>query len=118
VIEPAMVTEMIRYAATVDVSAEVGSYIVHLVQATRADPAVSIGGSPRASIALLKASRVLAASDGRSHVSPEDVLAVLAPVLQHRIILSPDAMLRGETVGAVLERISAQVKPPMPNRAR
>jgi len=114
VIDPDVVTKMIQYAATVDVTPEIGSYIVHLVQATRADPAVSIGGSPRASIALLKASRVLAASDARSHVYPEDVLAVLSAVLSHRVILSPDAMLRGENVAAVLERASAQVKPPMP----
>src|SRR5689334_17249779 len=79
VITPETVTAMIRYASTINVSPEVGMYIVDLVHATRNDPAVAIGGSPRASIALLKASRVLAASDGRQDVYPDDVRAVMQP---------------------------------------
>jgi MoxR-like ATPase len=72
-----------------------------------------MGGSPRASIALLRASRCLAASDGRDHVYPDDVRAVLRPVMAHRIILNPDAMLRGDNVDAVLERMTSAVKPPL-----
>ena len=109
---------MIHYAATVDVSPEVGYYIVDLVHATRNDPAIAAGGSPRASIALLKAARVLAASDGRSHVYPDDVRAVLTPVLGHRIILNPDAILRGDGIDAVLERVTSRVKPPVAARGR
>ena len=97
---------MIDYAADVEVAAEVGYYIVDLVQATRNDPAIAVGGSPRACIALLRAARVLAASDGREHVYPDDVRAVLRPVLGHRLILNPDAMLRGDSVDAVLERVT------------
>jgi MoxR-like ATPase len=118
VIDPSTVTEMIRYASTVEVSKEVGLYIVDLVHATRSDPAVAVGGSPRASIALLKASRVLAASDGRSFVYPDDVRAVMPSVLAHRVILNPDALLRGESDKAVLERVAAQVKPPVSARGR
>jgi MoxR-like ATPase len=110
------VQQMIRYAAGVDVSPEVGYYIVDLVMASRADAAVALGGSPRASIALLKASRVLAASDGRSHVYPDDVRAVLRPVMGHRIILNPEAILRGETIDGVLDRITGTVKPPLSSR--
>ena len=106
-------TEMITYAGGLQVAPEVGYYIVDLVQATREDPAIAAGGSPRASIALLRAARVLAASDGREHVYPDDVRAVLRPVLAHRVILNPDAMLRGDTVDAVLERVTATVKPPV-----
>ena len=116
VIDPETVTAMIRYASTIKVSPEVGMYIVDVVHATRNDPAVAIGGSPRASIALLKASRVLAASDGRDDVYPDDVRAVMHAVLAHRIILNPDAMLRGENVAAVLERVTAQVKAPVSAR--
>jgi MoxR-like ATPase len=118
VIDPVTVTGMIKYASTVDVSPEVGYYIVDLVHATRQDPAVSIGGSPRASIALLKAARVLAASDAREYVYPDDVRAVLQPVLAHRIVLNPDALLRGENVAAVIDRVTAQVKPPVTARSR
>ncbi len=118
VIDPETVNAMIRYGATVDIAPEIGYYIVDLVHATRADPAVSIGGSPRASIALLRAARVLAASDGREHVYPDDVRAVMRPVLAHRIILQPDAILRGETVDAVIERVTGQVKAPVSARGR
>jgi MoxR-like ATPase len=116
VMEPAAVQAMITYAATVEVTPEVGYYIVDLVQATRNDPAIAAGGSPRASIALLKAARVLAATDGRRHVYPDDVRAVLTPVLGHRIILNPDAILRGETTASALERVTASVKPPVSGR--
>ena len=76
------------------------------MQATRDDPALSPwAASPRASIALLRASRALAASDGRTHVYPDDVRTVLRAVMAHRIVLNPDAILRGDTVDAVLERI-------------
>ncbi|MHB8510309.1 MAG: hypothetical protein ACYDGR_16960, partial [Candidatus Dormibacteria bacterium] len=62
--------------------------------------------------------RVLAASDGREHVYPDDVRAVLAPVMRHRLVLNPDAILRGETVDAVLERMVGKIKPPMTSKAR
>jgi MoxR-like ATPase len=114
VIDTSEVQKMIDYAATyVEVSPEVGRYIVDLVHASRDDAAVAMGGSPRASIALLRASRVLAASDGREHVYPDDVRAVLSPVMAHRMVLSPDAILRGDTVTAAVERITGQVKAPM-----
>src|SRR5687767_15410291 len=116
VIEPEAVTTMIHYAATVNVAPEVGMYIVDLVHATRSDASAAAGGSPRASIALLKAARVLAASDGRVHVYPDDVRAVLRPVLGHRVIMNPDAMLRGDTIDALLERVTSQVKTPMSAR--
>ena len=113
VIEPADVMAMIEYAAEVEVTQEVGYYIVHLVNASRTDPACAAGGSPRASIALLRAARVLAASDGREHVFPDDIRTVLGPVLGHRLLIHPDAMLRGDTTEAILERIVNQVKPPV-----
>ena len=113
VVETEDVAAMIEYATTINVSREVGTYIVQLVHATRSDPAVAAGGSPRASIALLRASRVLAASDGRSHVFPDDVRTLMRPVLGHRLILNPDSILRGETVDVVLERIGQQIKAPL-----
>ncbi len=106
------VSNMIAYATTVNLAPEVAYYIIDLIQATRDDPALSLGASPRASIALLRASRALAASDGRTDVYPDDVRAVLKPILAHRIILNPDAILRGETTDAVIERVVTRVKPP------
>lgn len=112
VVETNVITQMIAYGATVKIDAEVGFYIVDLVNASRGDPALSLGGSPRASIALLRAARVLAASDGRDFVYPDDVRVVLKSIMSHRVILNPDAILRGESVDAVIERLVTKVKPP------
>ncbi len=111
------VQNMIAYATTVNLAPDVAYYIVDLVHATRDDPALSLGASPRASIALLRASRALAASDGRTDVYPDDVRAVLQPIMAHRVFLNPDAVLRGETVEAVMERVVGRVKPPSGARA-
>jgi len=118
VVDPDVVNNMIKYASTIDIAPEVGYYIVDVVHATREDPAVAIGGSPRACIGLLRASRALAASDGREHVYPDDVRAVMRPVLAHRIILNPDAILRGETIDGVIERVTGQVKAPVMSKER
>ncbi|HVE75542.1 MAG TPA: MoxR family ATPase [Actinomycetota bacterium] len=110
------VSAMIDYGSNVNVSEEVGRYIVQLVSATRKDAALGLGASPRASIALLRSSRVLAAGDGRSDVLPDDVLTVLKPALNHRLIINPDYLLRGESVDAVLDRVLTAVKPPSVSR--
>ena len=107
-----LVNAMIEYAADIELSPEVGRFVIELVNATRREPALALGGSPRASIALVRAARVLAASDGRVDVFPDDVLTVLRPVLNHRVVVNPDYLIRGETVDAVLERIETSVKPP------
>lgn len=112
VVDTEIIKMMIAYGATVKTSPEVAYYIVDLVKATREDPALALGASPRASINLLRASRVLAASDGREDVYPDDVRSVLKPVLAHRVILNPDAILRGETIDAVIDRVVTKVKPP------
>jgi MoxR-like ATPase len=116
VVDTKTVTEMIAYAATVEVAPAVGRYIIELVHATRSDPSVALGASPRASIALMRASRALAASDGRRQVYPDDVRLVLGPIIAHRVILNPDALLRGETVENVMERLTNSVKPPLIGR--
>ena len=65
-------------------------YIVTLVRATRDDPRIGLGGSPRASLALMKLSRAVAALEGRSFVTPDDVKAAAVPVLAHRLMLRPE----------------------------
>jgi MoxR-like ATPase len=112
VVDTKTIQQMISYATTVNLSPDVAYYIVDLVHATRDEPALSLGASPRASISLLRASRALAASDGRTDVYPDDVRAVLLPIMAHRVFLNPDATLRGDTVEAVMERVVGRVKPP------
>ena len=113
VIDTVDVQAMIDYGITVDCAPDVAYYIIDLVHASRSEASVAMGGSPRASISLLRAASVLAASDGRQHVYPDDVRHVLRPVLAHRVVLNPDAILRGDSIDAVLERITSKVKPPM-----
>lgn len=112
VVQPEQVIEMMDWATGVQVSEPVRFYIVDLVQATRQDSALEMGASTRASLALMRASRVLAAAQGREDVLPDDIRAIAAPVLGHRLILTPDAILRDETVEQVVDRVLARVKVP------
>jgi len=99
----------------VEVAPQIEQYIVDICQATRVDPSLQLPASPRASLALLFASRVVAASLGREDVLPDDVVTVLGPVLAHRLALTPDAELRDDTIEKVIERITSRVKPPLVN---
>jgi MoxR-like ATPase len=105
--------DMIDFAGDVEITEPVQTYILEITQATRKDPALLLGAGPRASIALLKASKVAAAADGRARVYPEDVKALLRPVLAHRMMMTPDAVLRGEAIDDVLDRVVGQIKPPL-----
>jgi MoxR-like ATPase len=117
VIDLAEVVEMSRWAAKVTVSREILYYVTDLVQATRTEPALQMGASSRASIALMRAARVMAASQGRDDVIPDDVKHLVHPVLAHRLLLSPEAELRGETVNEVVDRLVHRVKVPSGARA-
>ncbi len=107
------VVAMMEWAKGVEVSEAVKLYIIDLVQATRTDPSLMIGASSRASIGIMHAARVLAASNGREDVYPDDVKKVLYPSLAHRCALTPDATLRDETIDKVIERIIGRIKPPV-----
>jgi MoxR-like ATPase len=112
VIQLEEVVEMVQWAAKVSVSEEVLYYITDLVQATRTDPALQMGASSRASIALMRAARVMAASQGRDDVLPDDVKQLVFPVLAHRLLLTPDAQLRDESIANAVDRIAHRVKVP------
>jgi MoxR-like ATPase len=113
VIDTSTVVAMMEWATGVSVSSALEAYIVDLCQATRTDPSLMIGASTRAALALMRASRVLAASQGREDVIPDDIKMLAKPVLAHRVLLTPDAGLREETVDNVIERIIARVKLPI-----
>jgi MoxR-like ATPase len=108
------VLQMMAWVRKVTVSDAILHYITDVVQATRTDPVLQMGGSTRASLALVAAARVMAASQSRDDVLPDDVKRLVNSVLAHRIVLTPDAQLREETVGAVIDRILHRVKVPMP----
>ncbi len=87
-------------------------YIQELVARTRRDESVQIGAGPRASLALLEASRATAALEGRDFITPDDVKSLVAPVVAHRITLSPEAEMEGLALEDLLRRIFDQVEVP------
>ena len=99
------VRAMIAVTNDVFVDDAVHDYIVRLTAATRDMPDVRLGASPRGSLALLRAGRASAAADGRNYLLPEDVQALAGAVLAHRLILNPDADVRGVTAEQVVDRI-------------
>jgi MoxR-like ATPase len=87
-------------------------YLRALVAGTRRSPRIRLGAGPRASVHLLVASRALAALRGRGFVTPDDVRALVAPVLEHRLLLSPDAELDGATPAEVLAEVVGAIEVP------
>ena len=96
----------------VHVAAEVRDYIASITRATRDDPGFVLGASPRASVALMRASRASAVMDGRDFVSPDDVKARALAVLRHRVILAPELGVEGRTADEVLTALLARVVAP------
>ena len=88
------------------------NYIATMVSKTRNHPHLYLGASPRASIAIMNASKAFAAISGRDFVTPDDVKKTLNPVLGHRIILSPEREMEGMTTEQVVEMISQSVEIP------
>ncbi len=80
-------------------------FIAKLIQQTRNHKSIYLGASPRASLAIMNASKAIAAMQGRDFVTPEDILTVVPPVLRHRIILSPDKEMEGITEDDVIKQI-------------
>ncbi|HKJ06399.1 MAG TPA: MoxR family ATPase [Flavobacteriaceae bacterium] len=87
-------------------------YIAKIVTKTRNHPHLYLGASPRASIAILNASKTNAALNGRDFVIPEDVKKVIKPVLRHRLILTPEREMEGVTADIVIESIVQTVEVP------
>jgi MoxR-like ATPase len=112
VVTAAEVTAVADAIATVHVAAPLRNYIVDLADATRRNHDLALGASPRGALALQRAARALAASLGRDYVMPDDVKRVAPVVLEHRLLLTPDAELRGRTPADVLGEVLASVAVP------
>jgi MoxR-like ATPase len=91
---------------------EIVSYVVDLVRATRENEAVLVGAGPRATIALVLASRARAVLEQRDFVSPDDVRALAEPVLGHRLLLRPEFEIEGLTVSELVGRVLEKVPVP------
>ncbi|HEX5614177.1 MAG TPA: MoxR family ATPase [Acidimicrobiia bacterium] len=112
VTDAATIVGWARELTNVHVAPELQGYIVDLVEATRHHRDLLLGASPRGALALQRASRALAASVGRSYVTPDDVKAVAPPVLEHRFVLSPEAQMRGVSTGSLLSGLLDSVTVP------
>jgi MoxR-like ATPase len=112
------VARLIRLAQRVFVADSLYLYAVRLAAATRAHKQVRIGVSPRGVIALTKAAQALALMTGRAFVIPEDVKSLVEAVFAHRLMLAPDAAMRGVTPGEVLRTVVESVHAPAPASAR
>lgn len=106
------VTAMIATVAAIHVAPAVRAYTVALGQATRSSPELLLGASPRALLQLLRAAKATAALSGRGFVLPDDIRALAAPVLGHRLLVERGAASRGATAATVIADLLATVPVP------
>ncbi|MCP2336388.1 AAA family ATPase [Actinomadura rupiterrae] len=112
VVGAADVARMVEFAQRLHVAPPLLDYVVRLVASTREHADLRLGASPRASLALLRAARVRAAAAGRAYLVPEDVKSLAVPVLAHRLIVTPEAELRGRSGADVVGEALATVPTP------
>ncbi|HET9442199.1 MAG TPA: MoxR family ATPase [Acidimicrobiales bacterium] len=105
VVSAADVERMTAVAQSVHVAPSLKSYLVDMAAATRRHPRLALGVSPRGTLALLRTTRALAASVGRDFVVPDDLKALAGPVLEHRLMLTPEATMSGVSQADVLDDI-------------
>jgi len=105
--------EMQTACRDVHVNTDVEDYIIRLIHATREQDSVLLGASPRAMLALYRASQALAALRGRGFVIPDDIKYLAPATLGHRIISRMESHLRGQTAGETLQRIINSVFVPI-----
>jgi len=109
VVDGQQIPALQRAIWSVHVDDAVRNYIIRLAHATRAHPDLALGASPRATLALFRASQALAALRGRDYVLPDDVKYLVRPVWRHRLLARPESALRGRTAAAALDAVLAEV---------
>ena len=105
IITPEILTKLQESLEEILVKEELSGYIVDIVRKTRQHPSVMVGAGPRATQAMILASRTFAAISGRNFITPDDVKAMALPVLEHRLILRPEYEIEGLTVEEVVGEI-------------
>jgi MoxR-like ATPase len=99
------IVDIRKQVKTILIEEKLLQFIARFTNQTRNHKSIYLGASPRASLAIMNASKAIAAINGRDFVTPEDILEVIPPVLRHRIILSPDKEMEGITEDTVLKQI-------------
>jgi MoxR-like ATPase len=108
----AMLEALRRAARQVRVEPPIVAYVATVVRATRTSPSLTLGASPRGSVALLKLAQATALLEGRGYVIPDDVKTMAPAVLRHRVSVAPELELEGVTADAALAAILEQVDAP------
>ncbi len=111
-VTPEVLAQCREEIQAVQVDEGIIKYITDIAQESRKSLDLVVGGSPRASIALLRASKTIAAMQGRQYVSPDDIKYLVRPVYRHRILLKPEAEIEGLTPDTAMGRIMARVEVP------
>jgi MoxR-like ATPase len=109
-LSPQTIKHHIKIVRQIAIEEPVLQYICDLIVATRTHPDVELGGSTRASLALVSGGKTMAALNNRTYVIPDDIKQIAQPTLAHRIILNRDAQVEGITRGQVLEEILSKVE--------
>ena len=112
VIKGAKIVEFRGLVNQIKIEENLLKYIANVVVNTRSNSFLYLGASPRASIAILSASKAFAAIDGRDFVTPEDIKRATIPVLQHRVIVTPEREMEGLTSKQIIEQIIEAVEIP------
>jgi len=112
VITTAQIAEYRALIQQVLIDIKLVEFIARIVNKTRNNSSLFLGASPRASLAILKAAKASAAIKGRDFVTPEDVLEMAAPVMRHRIILTPEKEMEGTTPDELVRNIIANIEVP------
>ena len=99
-------------ASQIELDEAVRDYAVEIVRATRSFPGIVQGASPRAGIALVRMGRASALVNNRNFVTPDDIREIALPVLRHRIALSPEYQIEGQTTDNILEQVLEKVEAP------
>ncbi|MDP9028183.1 MAG: MoxR family ATPase, partial [Actinomycetota bacterium] len=106
------VLEMAQQVRTVHVDPSINDYVSRLVESTRGATEVRLGVSVRGALALVRASKTLAAASGRHYVVPDDVKSLAEPVLSHRLVLDPEAEFDGVTPSSIIAQLLLETAPP------
>jgi len=112
ILSTAQIAEYRQIITGVMIDPKLVEFIAKIVNQTRNNPSLFLGASPRASLAILKASKANAAIKGRDFVKPEDVLEMAAPVMRHRIILTPEKEMEGITPDELVQNIITSIEVP------
>ncbi len=112
IISPAQITEYRNIIHQVIIDPKLVEFIAKIVNETRNNPSLYLGASPRASLAILRASKANAAIFGRDFVTPEDIVEIAVPVLRHRIILTPEKEMEGVSTDELIKDIVGKIEVP------